>query len=392
MNREDTGLQFLADEGILPRVTHTPRGGRDCFGITTDGQRFDRVFTINVQTPRGALMQVRCVRLRLLRSVAWLLIGAFCSMAPMESILTARAWAGDSSSSQIYKSSRKGTIKKKGRRSNRRRPQRRRAKRRSAAVYPQHNGGAYVDGRLAVQAQSALLLDGLNGSVLYEKSPDVQRPIASLTKLMTALVFLEDRPDLTALETVTANDIHESGRSRFSVGEAVSRYDLLHSSLVSSDNVATKSIARSSGLPLEEFVRRMNRRAQAMNLRQTHFVEVTGLDPRNVSTAQECARLLDDALRNPTIAGISRTKEYVFSSDRRRHHLLSTNRLLRKGQWQIIGGKTGFINEAGYCFATSVAVNGGREMTGVILGAGSNGRRFTEMQKMLEWGLRKIGD
>jgi D-alanyl-D-alanine endopeptidase (penicillin-binding protein 7) len=252
----------------------------------------------------------------------------------------------------------------------------------------QKNGSG--NGNLTVWARSALLLDMSNGTVLYQKDPDVQRPIASLTKMMTSLVFLENRPDLDRVEIILPEDIRDSGRSRFTVNETAIRYDLLYASLMSSDNVATKAIARASGLSTEEFVERMNERAESIGLKYTRFFDVTGLDSRNVSTALDCAKLLSVATRNTIIAGIMRTKEYIFTTDRGRHRLLTTNRLLRSGQWQIIGGKTGFINEAGYCFATSVSCNGGREMLGVILGAGSNGRRFTEMQKMLTWGMRKI--
>ncbi|MBI4530293.1 MAG: D-alanyl-D-alanine carboxypeptidase [Candidatus Latescibacteria bacterium] len=269
--------------------------------------------------------------------------------------------------------------------------QQHRQARRPVSSPPQTSDNGSGNGNLTVWAQSALLLDMSKGTILYQKDPEVQRSIASLTKLMTALVFLEDKPDLERTETVLPEDIRESGRSRFVTNETVTRYDLLYASLVSSDNVATKAIVRASGLSTEAFVERMNERAESIGLKHTRFVEVTGLDSRNVSTALDCARLLSVAMRNRLITTVMRTKEYIFATDRRRHRLLTTNRLLRTGQWQILGGKTGFINKAGYCFATSVSVNGGREMLGVILGAGSNGRRFTEMQKMLTWGLQNMG-
>jgi len=145
-----------------------------------------------------------------------------------------------------------------------------------------------------VWARNAILLDPYTDSVLYEKNSETPAPIASLTKLMTVMVFLEQNPDLRRPVVVTRDELHGAGHTQLRNLEVVPLYDLLHMSLMCSDNVATRVLARESGLTADEFVGRMNRKAKDLGLEQTRFVEPTGLDERNVSTAADVARLLRD--------------------------------------------------------------------------------------------------
>jgi D-alanyl-D-alanine endopeptidase (penicillin-binding protein 7) len=239
--------------------------------------------------------------------------------------------------------------------------------------------------RLHVKA--AYVYDATNGTVLFQRNPVNLYPVASLTKLMTALVLFETRPQFDQVVEITAEDVYHSSRSHIRPKEEISVRDLLHAMLMASDNVATKALVRTCGVPREEFVRRMNAKADSMNLAGTRFVEPTGLDEQNVATAQGIALLLRTAASNPIVSSIMQKQTYTFASNRKLHRLVNTNRLL-KSKWRITGGKTGFINEAGYCFATMVETPSGTEVTAVLLGAPSNRLRFAEARRLLDWTFR----
>lgn len=238
-----------------------------------------------------------------------------------------------------------------------------------------------------LHAKAAYVVDATSNTVLFEKNPDNLYPVASLTKLMTALVYFKTQPQFDQVVEIMPDDVKHSSRSHIRPHEEITVRDLLHAALMSSDNVATKALVRSSGIPLDEFVERMNALADSMHLTGTHFVEPTGLDERNVASAQAIAALLRTAASNPIISSIMQKQTYAFASNRKLHRLVSTNRLL-KSKWRITGGKTGFINEAGYCFATMVETPSGTEVTAVLLGAPSNRLRFAEARRLLDWTFR----
>jgi len=238
-----------------------------------------------------------------------------------------------------------------------------------------------------VWARNAIVLDPTSGDVLYEKNSGASAPCASLTKMMTDLVFLEQKPDLDRSVEVTLAEITGGGHTQLRRGERVRLDDLLHMSLMCSDNVATRVLVRESGLPLEDFLARMNRRAVELGLARTRFVECTGLDERNVSTAADIARLLRAAAENETIHDITTQRGYDFlsysASNRvRTHHISTTNRLLY-GQYEIRGGKTGHISEAGYCLATWIRTDQ-RDMIAVVLGAPTNATRFADVVRLVQ--------
>lgn len=241
-----------------------------------------------------------------------------------------------------------------------------------------------------VYARNAILLDPTTDSVLYQKNAETQAPIASLTKLMTAIVFLEQNPDLRRTVEVTQEDLHGAGHSQLRNHEQVPLYDLLHMSLMSSDNAATRVLVRSSGLELDAFIERMNRKAHELGLQNTHYVEVTGLDERNVSTAADIAQLLRVAADNALIRDITTTSSYQFATARPtrrrlvRHNIANTNRLLHDRSIEVSCGKTGFILESGYCLATWVHARG-HEMIAVVLGAPTNATRFADVVRLLHY-------
>jgi len=233
-----------------------------------------------------------------------------------------------------------------------------------------------------VWARSAVVLDPATGKVLYEKNAERSVPIASLTKLMTALVFLEQKPELERQVEVTLAEIRGGGHTQLRNREMVSLRDLLHMSLMCSDNVATRVLARESGLAHEDFLARMNQHSLELGLTQTRFVEFTGLDNRNVSTATDVARLLQAAASNDMVREITTTPSYEFRTKRRAHLIGNTNRLLY-GRYEVLGGKTGFISDAGYCLATWIRTQG-REMIAVVLGAPTNATRFADVVRLIQ--------
>jgi D-alanyl-D-alanine endopeptidase (penicillin-binding protein 7) len=233
-----------------------------------------------------------------------------------------------------------------------------------------------------VYARNAILLDPLTGEVLFEKNASRSVPIASLSKLMTALVFLEQKPDLDKEVTVNAQELAGAGHTQLRRGEVVPLGELLHMSLMCSDNCATRVIALESGLAPDEFIARMNTKSIELGLTGTRFVEFTGLNEHNVSTAADVARLLHAAANEPLIAEITTTRSYDFHTARRWHTIGNTNRLLY-GRYEVLGGKTGFIREAGYCFATWVRAQG-RDLIAVVLGAPTNATRFADAVRLIQ--------
>jgi D-alanyl-D-alanine endopeptidase (penicillin-binding protein 7) len=247
-------------------------------------------------------------------------------------------------------------------------------------VHHRRHRRAPVDG---CYSRSAIVMDPATGEVLYVKNAEAAVPIASLSKLMTAMVFLEQHPDLDSVVTVTREDRYGAGHGQLRVGEHVALGDLLHMSLMCSDNCATRVLARESGLPSEDFMARMNRKALELGMSHTRFVECTGLDEHNVSTASDVARMLRAAATVPLIREITTTREYEFASAHRIHEIRNTDRLLYGDRYRIMGGKTGFIQEAGYCFATWIRTEG-RDLIAVVLGAPTAATRFADTMRLLQ--------
>jgi D-alanyl-D-alanine endopeptidase (penicillin-binding protein 7) len=233
-----------------------------------------------------------------------------------------------------------------------------------------------------VYSRHAVVLDPLTNEVLFEKNASRSVPIASITKLMTALVFVELHLDLSRTVEVHRNDLLGGGKTQLRSREQVALGDLLHMSLMCSDNVATRIMVRESGLSRQEFLARMNRKALELGLNNSRFVEFTGLDAGNVSTATDVAKLLRAAADHDMIRSISTTRTYEFRSSRRPHFVANTNRLLY-GRYEILGGKTGFISSSGYCLVTWIRA-GGRDLIAVVLGAPTNATRFADVMRLVQ--------
>lgn len=244
-------------------------------------------------------------------------------------------------------------------------------------------------GNLEISATSSAVIDCKSDAVLFGKQKDQIWPIASITKLIAALVFLEHNPGWDAIYQIKAGDKQEGGRIYLFTGEKVKVKDLFYFSLVGSDNTAAMALVRSTGLSDEEFINKMNEKARALGLNNTHFADPVGLSDGNVSTAKEIAALAGAAFANEDISGASLTKAYEFETlGGRKKKINNTDALLDifpQNGIKILGGKTGYIEASGYCFAGKFADHGGNEIISVVLGADSYNARFDETKEMVEW-------
>lgn len=239
--------------------------------------------------------------------------------------------------------------------------------------------------------EAAFLQDNSTMEKLYGKEEYNVRPIASITKLITALTFLDFGVDWDKTIEMDTTDSNNSSRSPLRAGDVYKVRDLFHSSLMASDNRATRALARSTGVPMDSFVARMNHKVDSLGLYSIKVEEVTGLSENNVASAYDLARLVNIATANPTIQAALLTKQYTFISEKRKRLITvgNTDRLLFS-EWNIQGGKTGYIGESGYCFAVRLSDEKGRDLTGVVLGARSNGRRFRETTKLFQWAFSAL--
>lgn len=242
-----------------------------------------------------------------------------------------------------------------------------------------------------LNCESACLFDNYNSVKLYGKDEHIVRPIASITKLLTALTFLEFDVDWDKEIEMIKSDVENSSRSVLRAGHVYRVRDLIHASLMGSDNRATRALARATDVSPDSFVNAMNAKARELGLLSLHVEEPTGLSEQNVANAEDVARLLNAAANNETISKILQEKQYSFSSvNKRRQYVFgNTNRLLH-GRYEVEGGKTGYIDEAGWCFAAKATDRHGHDLTAVVLGAHSNGQRFNQAQKLFDWAFNQM--
>ena len=238
--------------------------------------------------------------------------------------------------------------------------------------------------RPRVRVAAGILYNPRTEEILWERRGLDQRPIASITKVMTALVLLDRAPDLGGDVVVSRRDVRRASTTYLRRGERVTLDTLLHLALIASDNVAARILARASGWGTRRFVKEMNAKAAALGLEGTSFVEPSGLDERNVSTPYDVARLLAAASEVPAIARIMRKGTHRVRTDRRSVNIRNTNRLLRSRD-AVRGGKTGYISEAGFCLTALFELPDAGPVVLVVLGAGSNAGRFTEAGRLIDW-------
>ena len=254
-------------------------------------------------------------------------------------------------------------------------------------VLPRYKVDASGDLVPDVRAAAAIVFNPETNQILWEENSQDQRSIASITKVMTATVFLESNPDLSQPVTMARSDVFQASTTHLRANDKVTADDLLHLLLIASDNAAARALARISPHGSEGFVERMNQKAAELGLQSTHYADPSGLLSENVSSAYDMARLITNASGDERIAAVMRTYEYtVYTKNRGPITFHSTNHLLGRADVEVRAGKTGFISKAGYCLATLLRLpQGGQEVAVVVLGARSNAGRFMESQNLFNW-------
>lgn len=236
---------------------------------------------------------------------------------------------------------------------------------------------------LTLDASAALAVDTGTKSLLYQLNSEEPKVLASLTKLATALVIVDQNPDWNALVEIVPSDLVGGESVKFSTGDRVSMRDLFFATLVGSANNAVVALVRGSGLSEIDAVGLMNEKARSFGLEHTAFVDVTGLKPGNVSTPREFAVIVSHAFADQRIFEAVSTKQYVVeTASGSRRTVQTTNWLLRDDK--VTAGKTGYIDEAGYNLV-ALSRYGSRTILTLVFGTSSNDARFSETEKLLEW-------
>ena len=237
-----------------------------------------------------------------------------------------------------------------------------------------------------VRAEAAIIYNPETNEVLWESNAQDQRSIASITKVMTALVFLESGTPLSTEVTVQRGDVYRASTTYLRAGYKVTADDLLNLLLIGSDNAAARALARVSIYGASGFVDRMNAKAAELGLESTHYADPSGLLASNVSSAYDMARLIAFVSGDDRMGGIMRKASHTVYAGKRTIHVNSTNQLVRTGEYDVLGGKTGFISRSGYCLATLLRLpQTGQQVAVVVLGAKSNQGRFWETRHLFNW-------
>ena len=237
-----------------------------------------------------------------------------------------------------------------------------------------------------VHAAAAIIYNPETNQVLWEENSQDKRSIASITKVMTATVFVESDPDMGARVVVDRADVRNASTTYLRANDVISVGDLLHLLLIASDNAAARVLARVSPWGSGGFVARMNEKAAELGLTNTSYADPSGLNADNVSSAYDMARLISYASSDERMASVMRLPEYTVQTNRRSVPIHSTNQILRKGDIDVLAGKTGFISKAGYCLATLLQIpEVDQQVAVVVLGARSNAGRFMETRNLFEW-------
>ncbi|HWW69661.1 MAG TPA: serine hydrolase [Duganella sp.] len=241
--------------------------------------------------------------------------------------------------------------------------------------------------RLATLKSSAVyILDPKTGEVLYQKNAGAAMPVASLTKLMTALVVLEARQDMDEMLEVTGADVDrlKFSSSRLQVGTRLSRSAMLHLALMSSENRAAAALGRNFPGGTRRFVAAMNAKARALGMLNTRYVEPTGLSSANVSSPQDLAKLVIAVEKHALIRRYSTDRDFTIRQGGRQTVYHNTNRLTANRSWRIRLQKTGYISEAGRCMVLHATVKG-RPTVMVFLDSQGKYARVADANNVRAW-------
>ncbi|CAG2154841.1 D-alanyl-D-alanine endopeptidase [Cupriavidus yeoncheonensis] len=235
-------------------------------------------------------------------------------------------------------------------------------------------------------SRSAVVYDMGQGRVLLEKQADAVAPVASLTKLMTAMVALDQHPALDEPLTIEPADVDRIKRSpsRLPVGTTLARGEMLRLALMASENRSASALARSIAGGKSMFVAKMNEKASALGMHHTRFQDPTGLSPHNVSSARDLLSMADAASHYPLIREFTTLSNHRVEVARRSLRYRNTLLMPREPDWGIQLSKTGFINEAGHCIVLKADLGSGPVII-VLMGAASNWKRTADLISIRHW-------
>jgi D-alanyl-D-alanine endopeptidase (penicillin-binding protein 7) len=239
---------------------------------------------------------------------------------------------------------------------------------------------------LDLRSSVALVLDQDTNEVLFSKNDSAVLPIASLTKMMTGLIISEAKLPMDEQLTITDDDVdtEKHSSSRLRVGTTLSRGELMHLALMSSENRAAHALGRTYPGGLNAFVEAMNAKAQLLGMKDTKYVEPTGLSSRNQSSAQDLARLVGSAAQDAMVREFSTSPGTQVAVGKRTLQFSNTNRLVKNPSWEIGVQKTGFINEAGQCLVMQAKV-AGRKLIMVFLDSAGKLSRIADAERVRRW-------
>jgi serine-type D-Ala-D-Ala endopeptidase (penicillin-binding protein 7) len=241
-------------------------------------------------------------------------------------------------------------------------------------------------GQPDLRSNAVLVFDEGSSKILLSRQAEVSAPIASITKLMTALVVLDGRQPLDEVVQITDAD-RERGRgsfSRLAIGTKLTRGDLLHLALMSSENRAAHALGRTYPGGLTAFVKAMNERAHALGMSGAHFVDPTGLSDENVASPADLSKLVIEASHEPTIQQYSTDERHSIRVGRKTLEFHNTDQLVRSPAWNIIVQKTGYITEAGRCLVIKALIRG-RAIVIVLLDSFGRYTRTADAQRIRKW-------
>jgi len=252
--------------------------------------------------------------------------------------------------------------------------------------YGQMAGLHSTDDALDLKSSAALVIDQDTREVLFSKNDHAVLPIASLTKLMTGLLISEAQLPMDELITITQDDVdtEKGSSSRLRIGATLSRGELLHLALMSSENRAAHALGRTFPGGLATFVSMMNAKAKLLGMKDTRYVEPTGLSSHNQSSAQDLALLVNAASGNATVRELSTSPAYQVEVGNRVLQYNTTNRLVKSPDWQIGLQKTGYISEAGQCLVMQARI-AGRKVIMVFLDSAGKFSRIADAERVRRW-------
>ncbi len=260
-------------------------------------------------------------------------------------------------------------------------------------LHSQKSAAGYADaydgrGPLLLASSKALVINQLTGETIFAKNTSQSTPIASVTKLMTAMVMLDAHLPMDDVLFIADEDVDylKGTHSRLSVGTSLTRGELLQLALMASENRAAAALARNYPGGIHTFIGAMNHKADLLGMKSTHFFDATGLDSNNVSTAEDLVRMVNAAYHYPEIRQVTTTASQSVNLYGRGNSLnfVNTNALVRGSDWVIGLSKTGFINEAGRCLVMQAEISG-QPMIIVLLDSVGKLTRIGDANRIRRW-------